>query len=307
MPFIIKRSDESSMELRQLRTFEMVVRYGSFTLVARELHISQPAVSAQMQALEKELGVQLLERLPRQVRLTPAGEMLSDYARRLLNLEGETHRALREFGGSQATSLRLGASPTIGAYVLPRMLAEFKRQHPELRLIAEIAATYHIVEALESYAIDVGLVEAAVDSVALVVQPFLSDELVLAVPRGHPWAGRTSVAPIELRGQPLIVREPGSGSRTLVEEGLRALEVEIEPFLELGGIEAIKNAVLAGLGIAFISRQAIQAEERLGALIAVAVEGLDLRRPFYCLYRRQRHLSTATRAFLDLVREAVKR
>jgi DNA-binding transcriptional LysR family regulator len=289
------------MELRQLRTFEMVAEYGSFTQVARLLHISQPAVSAQMQALENELHVQLLERLPRQVRLTPAGEMLCDYAHRLLNLESEAHRTLRELRGSQESSLRLGASPTIGAYVLPQMLAEFKRQRPELRLIAEIGATYHVVEALQSYAIDVGLVEAAVDSDALVIQPFLSDELVLAVPAGHPWAGRASVTPAELQEQPLIAREPGSGSRALVEESLRALGVEIVPFLELGGIEAIKNAVLAGLGVSFISRHAIQAEERLGILVAIPVEGLDLRRPFYCLHRRQRHLSPTVRAFLDLV------
>ena len=183
------------------------------------------------------------------------------------------------------------------------MLAEFKRQRPELRLIAEIGATYHVVEALQSYAIDVGLVEAAVDSDALVIEPFLSDELVLTVPAGHPWAGRASVAPAELQGQPMIVREPGSGSRALVEESLRALGVEIAPFLELGSIEAIKNAVLAGLGISFISRQAIKAEQKLGTLVAVAVEGLDLRRPFYCLHRRQRYLSPTVQAFLDLVQK----
>ena len=291
------------MELRQLRTFEMVAEYGSFTLVARELRISQPAVSAQIQALENELGVRLLERLPRQALLTPAGEVLHDYARRLLNLEFEAQRALSELRGSQDSSLRLGASPTIGAYVLPQMLADFKRQYPALRLIAEIRATYYVAEALQAPAIDVGLVEAAVDSDALVVETFLDDELVLTVPAGHPWAGRTSVAPAELQGQPLVAREPGSGSRMLVEESLRALGVEIVPFLELGGVEAIKNAVLAGLGISFISRHAIEAEVRLGTLVAVAVEGLDLRRPFYCLQRRELYVSSVMRAFLDLVRQ----
>jgi len=291
------------MELRQLRTFEMVAEYGSFTLVARELRISQPAVSAQIQALENELGVRLLERLPRQALLTPAGEVLHDYARRLLNLEFEAQRALSELRGSQDSSLRLGASPTIGAYVLPQMLADFKRQYPALRLIAEIRATYYVAEALQAHAIDVGLVEAAVDSDALVVETFLDDELVLTVPAGHPWAGRTSVAPAELQGQPLVAREPGSGSRMLVEESLRALGVEIVPFLELGGVEAIKNAVLAGLGISFISRHAIEAEVRLGTLVAVAVEGLDLRRPFYCLQRRELYVSSVMRAFLDLVRQ----
>ncbi len=292
------------MELRQLRTFVAVAEHGSFTVAAQRADISQPAVSAQVQALEGELQVQLLERLPRGVRLTPAGELLHDYARRMLNLEGEARRSLAALRDAQEFTLRLGASPTIGAYVLPAVLAAFKRQHPEVRIIEEIGATHQVAEALESYAIDVGLVESAVESDALASEAFQSDDLILAVPAGHAWASRASVAPAELTGQPVMVREPGSGSRALVEEALRALGIELVPFLEIGGIEAIKNAVLAGLGIAFLSRAAIQVEERQGTLVVVPVEGLRLTRSFYCLHRRQRRLAPTIRAFLELVRHA---
>jgi len=286
------------MELRQLRAFERVAHCASFTRAARELGLSQPAVSGHVQALEEELGIKLLERQPRQTLLTPAGELLLDYARRLLNLEREASQRLEELKGLQAGCLRLGASPTIGTYLLPAMLGEFKARYPGLRAIAEIAPSYRVAEALQAHAIEIGLVEAAVDSHGLVAEVFRTDELVLVVPAGHPWARRGSIRPAELLDYPLVAREPASGTRALVEERLRAVGIEPVPALELGGLEAIKNAVLAGLGVSFVSRQAIELEEKLGILVTVTVEGLDLRRPFYCLRHAQRYLSPALEAFL---------
>jgi DNA-binding transcriptional LysR family regulator len=279
----------------------MVASHGSFTAVARELNVTQPAVSAQIQALESELGVRLLERLPRRVLLTPAGEALLGYARRLLNLEAEARRMLAEMRGVQDAYLRIGASPTIGAYVLPEIVGEFKRGHPDVRIIAEIESTYHVAEALQTHTIDVGLVEAAVEADVLAAHAFRTDELVLIVPPTHPWARRQSIQPSELAGQPVIAREPASGSRALVEEALQALGVNVPPPLELGGVEAIKNAVALGLGVSFISRHAIRVEEKLGSLVVVPVEGLDLRRFFYCLHDRQRYASPILKSFLDLV------
>ncbi len=291
------------MELHQLRAFEAAARWHSFTRAAEEMHLSQPAVSMQIQALERELGLKLLERLPRQVILTQAGELLLDYAQRLLNLAEEAGLALAELKGLQAGCLRVGASPTIGAYLLPQMLGSFKCRYPHLRVIAEIAPSQRVAEALHAYAIDVGLVEAGVDLGALDAEVFRTDELALVVPAQHPWARRGAIGAEELAGYPLIAREPGSGTRALVEERLRALGVEVTPALELGGVEAIKNAVLAGLGVSFISRHAITLEEKLGVLAAVAVEGLDLWRPFHCLRRAHRYLSPALEAFLGFIRE----
>lgn len=290
------------MELRQLRTFEMVVRCGSFSQAADELNLTQPAVTAQIQNLERELGLRLLDRLPKRVLLTQAGETLLRYAQSLLNLEEEAYRALAELKGLQGGCLRIGASPTIGTYLLPGMLGEFKRCHPGLRLIAEIQPTHRVTEALLTHALDLGLVEAPVDEEALSAETFHTDELVLIVPAGHPWAQRQLVRADELPQQPSVTREPGSGTRQLVEERLRALGIEITPRLELGAIEAIKNAVAAGLGISFVSRLAIQTEEKLGTLVVVPVEGLDLRRPLYCLQHKRRHVTPATEAFLDFVK-----
>jgi DNA-binding transcriptional LysR family regulator len=289
------------MELRQLRTFELLARTGSFTGVARELSISQPAVSAQIQALEQELGLRLLDRLPRGVRLTAAGEVLLGYARRMLNLEAEAAAAMLEQRGAQATYLRLAASPTIGAYLLPQLLGQFKRLHPEMRSIADIEPSSRVVEALQSYAVEIGLVEAPVEETDLVVAEFLSDELVLVVPAGHPLAGHGPISVSELQAWPMVSREPESGTRALVEEALSALGVRLAPAYELGGVEAIKNAVLMGLGVAFMSRQAIGLEERAGLLVPVAVEGLSLRRPLYYLHQRHHHLSALARSFIRLL------
>ena len=289
------------MELRQLRALEAAVRHRSLTRAAAELGLSQPAVSMQVQALEEELGLRLLDRLPRQVLPTAAGEVLLDYARRLLSLEQEASQALVDLRGLQAGSLRVAASPTIGNYLLPEMLGRFRQRHPGLRVIADIAPSHRVAEALRGRHAEVGLVEVEVEAGGLVAQPFCTDELVLVVPAGHPWAGRPYVEPQELLGARLVAREPESGTRALVEARLRAVGIEMAPAMELGGVEAIKNAVRAGLGVSFISRHAIALEERLGVLSAVPVAGLDLRRPFYCLHEARRYASPALQAFLTFV------
>lgn len=293
------------MELRQLRAFELLVRRGSFTRVARELGLSQPAVSTQIRTLEEELGVKLLERLPRQVLLTPAGEVLLEYAQRLINLEEEARLALADLAGLQSGCLRVGASSIIGTYLLPEILGEFKRRHPGLRIITSIGPSQRVVDSLQAHAIDVGLVEAAHPWGDLAAETFCEDELVLIVSSRHPWADRPSVRPEELAGQPYVAGEPESGTRAQVEAGLQSVGIKVVPTLELGGMEAIKNSVIAGLGVAFISRHAIRFEADNGLLVAVPVEGLALRRSFYSLYHSDGYMSSSLQALLKLVREAV--
>jgi DNA-binding transcriptional LysR family regulator len=290
------------MELGQLRTFVMVAACGSFTQVARELNISQPAVTAQIQALERELEVRLLDRLPRRVLLTPAGEVLLDYARRLLNLEAEAQRALAEVCGRQESYLHIGASPTIGEYILPHILDEFRQIYPSVHVIAEIKPTYEVVQAIQDHVYNLGLIEAAADTDGLEMEPFLQDELVLVVPGHHPWAAQSMVEPAELVNEPWITREPGSGTRAWIEESLHSLGVVITPVMELGGIEAIKNTVAAGMGISILSRSAVQLEVNSGILVVVKVRGVSLIRSFYCIYPRQRYLSPIIKSFLALVK-----
>lgn len=299
------------MELRELRTFEAVARYGNLTRAAQWLGLTQPAVSGQIQALEREVGLRLVERLPRGVVLTEAGQALLDYARRLMATEAEASAVMGEFRGQQAALLRLGATPTVAAYVLPDVLRRFRQAHPEVRIVAQVLSTPHVVEALRLRAVDAGLVEAEPEGGDLVVTPFLEDELILVVPAAHPWAGRASIANANLAGAALVTREPGSGTRAMLDEALGQLGLRLRPVAELGTVEAIKNAVAAGLGVAFLSRLAVKWELQAGVLTEVAVEGLALRRRFYYLRHRYRYptplLSDFSSTVEDVGREAPPR
>lgn len=290
------------MELRQLRTFEAVARFGNLTRAAQALGLTQPAVSGQLQALEHEAGLRLVERLPRGVALTQAGEALLEYARRLLSLEDEAAAVMKQLRGEQEGMLRLFASPTIGSYVLPELLRSFRDGHPEARVVVQVQATPRVVEALQARGADAGLVEALPDADDLVVEPFLDDELILIAPAGHPWAGRGAIAAAALAEAELVSREPGSGTRAMLESALEGLGLHMRSAAELGTVEAIKNGVIAGLGVAFVSRLAVRAELEHGLLAEVPVEGLRLRRSFYYLQRRYRYPTTLLTAFTALVR-----
>lgn len=291
------------MDLRQLRTFRTLAERSSFTATARELNLTQPAVSAQIQALESELGIRLFDRLPRKVRLTPIGVLLLDYASRLLNLEAEARRAITDAAGTHGQLLRIGASPTIGEYILPRILSEFRRKAPDTRVVVEIGPTARVIEALHLHSVDVGMVEAAVDSEELSVESFGSDELVLIASPNHPWARRNGIEAAELVGEALVTREPGSGTREQIDVALATHGVHIQPNLELGGIESIKNAVALGLGVSFVSRDAVRLEVEAKRLVVIDVPELDLRRPLFCVRNRQRYPSPNLRAFLKLLKD----
>ncbi|MHB9033996.1 MAG: LysR family transcriptional regulator [Anaerolineae bacterium] len=289
------------MEFDQLKAFVRVAASGSFTRVSQELHISQPAVSSQIRALELELEVRLLERHPRRVVLTPAGEVLLSYAHRLLNLEAECITRVAEVRGQEETSVHLGASPTIGDYILPDLLRRFKNLQPDVQIRADIAPTYQVVRDIQDHAYSLGLIEAQVDENGLELVPFMQDEMVLVLPNGHPWAGRTEVLPGELAKARWILREPGSGTRLWMEEVLRGAGVVLTPEYELGGIEAIKHAVARGMGISLLSLNAVQQEADNGTLAYTRIRGVSLTRPYYAIYERQRYLAPVVKALLDFL------
>lgn len=286
------------MELAQLRAFMMVSDYGSFTRVARELDISQPAVSAQISALERELEVRLFDRLPRRVMLTAAGKVLDHYVRMIFNMEMSARRAIAELQDTQQRILHLGASPTIGAYILPELLAEFYSAHKQTRVIAEVKPTFEIATAIEEHSYELGLVEAEVESDTIEMVPFMKDELVLVTGRRHPLATQDTISLEQLASQAFITREPGSGTRAWVEAKLKDLGVNITAAFELGEIEAIKGAATAGLGITIISKNAVLREVSAGDLVIIPVRDLNLTRSFYYIYPKYRNLTPTTLDFI---------
>ena len=271
------------MENFRLKVFRTVAAEASFRRAAERLHLSQPAVSQQIHALEEELGVTLFDRGKGRIRLTDAGAILLTYARKGARLAEEAQAALEDARGEAAGDLRIGASLTITQYVLPRLLGEFLRMHPRIRFSVQSANTEHIIAALAADQIDLGLIEGPVSSREVFRQRFLEDRMVLIAGRRYPWPEKIPVPVRALTQVPLIMRERGSGSRRVVElalrrAGLRWKDLRIP--MELDSIVAIISAVEEGLGAAFVSEWAIRKEVRLGTVRVIPVEGFDMRRDF---------------------------
>lgn len=293
------------MNLHQLRIFTAVARLGGFSRAAEELHISQPSVSIQVADLERALGVDLFEQLGRRVYLTEAGRALDEYARRILGLADEAQTALKEIKGLRRGRLTVGATTTPGTYVLPRVVGRFQERYPQIAVTVEITHTRRIQEQVLRNEFDLGIVGWGVNAHELVGEPFLDDELVLVVPPTHPLAAAGIAHARGLQAHRLILRERGAGTREALEAALREVGLTVNPSLELGSSEAIQEAVAAGWGITIISRLAVANEVEAGRLVIVPMADLVVRRQFHVVHHRDKHLSQAVKAFLDMLQASV--
>src|SRR5437588_1489285 len=295
---------DRSVTLRQLRTFKTVVDVSSFSVAARRLKLSQPSVSYQVKEPEETLGLPLLDRLGKKVRLTEAGTLLYGYARRVLDTLGEATVALEEMRGIERGSPRDGASTTVGLYLLPAALGAFKKLHPRLVISLEIGTRDHVQQQVLNNDLDLAVVGPASKDADPAIIPFLSDELVVVAPRGHPLANRRRLTLKELSGEPFIMREPTSGSRWSLEKEARKAGAKLAVAMELGSNGAIKHAVESGLGLAVISRYAAALEFSSGGLVELDVRGFPIRRDWNIVHLRRRKLPVSVRAFIDFLKEA---
>lgn len=298
------------MNINHLAIFRAVAEEGSVSRGAQRLRISQPAVSKQIRELEKSLGVALFHRLSTGVQLTEAGELLAGYARRLFAIEARAERALAELKALERGRLRIGASTTIGAYLLPEVCARFQREYSGLELHVEIGNTRETQRRLLDNEVDVAFTEGLKSGVAgapdLQASVFHQDEIVAIVPPRHKlWrkAQRGPLSPEEFCKEPLVLREEGSGTRAVVEQALGERGVEWEGSLSLGSTEAIKRAVAAGIGVAFVSRLTLATELRAKTLKIVPLAGFKIERPLHRLRRRGDYEGRAVREFVRMLRE----
>jgi DNA-binding transcriptional LysR family regulator len=294
------------MDTRQLAAFCAVVERKSFSQAAERLGVTQPAVSLQVRSLEKRLGRKLLDRSGRRVELTEAGLALYRGAQRMLALEGQLIDELDagaegELGGT----LEVGASTGPGSTVVPVLLCEFQRENPGVAVSLSISDTQSVVDRVAERELELGVVGAARRHRSVVFEPFFRDEVVLACPPGHRFAGR-SVSLEELREEPLIVMQEGAGVRQVIEDELRRAGTrlrDLEPRLELGLQESVKSAVAAGHGVTFISRTAIEADLAAGTLVTARVNGLEPSREISLVRSAGRSPTRAAEAFLEFARE----
>jgi DNA-binding transcriptional LysR family regulator len=294
------------MDTRQLAAFCAVVERKSFSQAAERLGVSQPAVSLQIRSLEQRLGRKLLDRSGRRVEPTEAGLQLYRGAQRLLALEEQLLEQLAEAdGGTIGGRLEIGASSGPGETVLPLLLCEFQRLHPRVSVALSVCDTGTVVDLVARRELELGVVGAARRHRSVTFEPFFRDEVVLACPPGHAFAGRT-VTVEELRAESLIVMQEGAGVRQVIEDELRRAGVRLRDLdlrLELGLQESVRSAVRAGYGVAFISRSAIESDLAAGTVAEARVEGLEPARDISLVRASGRTSTRAARAFVEFARE----
>ena len=278
-----------SMEDHKLKVFCTVAEMKSFSKASEVIHLTQPAVSLQIQALEETFETKLFDRSSNTVTLTPAGEILYRYAKEILAQYAAAERAVGGITGLVKGSITVGASTTIGNYLLPRVIAEFRKVHPKIKIHLLVGNTKRIIELLKGGVIDLGLVEGEVIRYKLATEKLISDELSLIIPLSHPWGKLSEVSILELLKVPFVFREEGSGTRQVIENYLAKHGISPQNMVcsaILGSTEAIKDAVENGIGVSIVSRWAVRKELARGALKTLKFKECEMLREFSLLFNR---------------------
>jgi len=290
--------------VRQLEVLDAVGRAGSVTAAASALHLTQPAVSMQLRQLEDQLQLALFEPVGRGLQITEPGRDLAALAADLLLRLDDFALAARELRGVRRGRVRLGIVST-AKYFVPRLLAQFLKAHPGLDLKLNVFNREHIIEQLQSYAIDLGIMGRPPEGTSLVGTPFAPNPLAIVAAPSHPLSLRNQISPEELENESFIVREPGSGTRIAMDRYFSDAGVTIQPVMEADSNETIKQAVMAGMGIGMLSLHTVRLEQAAGRIVTLPVAGLPLRRQWFAVHSRQRRLTPAAQEFLQyLLREA---
>ncbi len=274
------------MENFRLKVFRVVASHLNFSRAAEELLLTQPAVTQQIKALEEEYGVSLFDRSGGRITLTPSGQALLPYAEKLKEISDDAYAAVAGTTGKLAGQLALGASQTIGQYLLPNVVAGFLRENPRISITAVSGNTDTILESLVAHRIQLALVEGPAMRKDIHMEPFMEDQMVFVVPASHEWADH-EIDTALLKEAPLLMREFGSGSRRVVESALAQAGLkkkDLKTRMELDSTEGLLSAVEAGLGVTFVSRWAVRNQLALGTLKLARVRGLKLSRMFSIAY-----------------------
>ena len=291
----------------RLHVFRVVAEQLNFTRAAARLHISQPAVTQHIKLLEEHYGLPLFRRAPEGISLTPSGCDLLEHARTVARLDERIDQEIRSRRGVVSGRLQLGASSTVSQYLLPEWLVRSRRLWPDLALGVTTGNTEDVITALLARKIDLGLIEGACRRADLTTETFLRDEMVCVAAPGHRLAAKAKPSLREVVAEPLVAREPGSGTREVVEEALAVRKIPASRLridLELSSSEAIKSVVASGHGVAFLSRFTVAREVAAGRLRVLPIPGWKVFRPLRFVYPKGPRPGGAAGAFIALVLEA---
>lgn len=291
-------------QLSELKVFVIAADELSFSRAAERLHLSQSAVSQNIHALEREFGVDLFERRGRSIRLTEGGQALLPMAQETVNALQRMSEVMNGLEGKVAGDLLIGCSTTSGKYLLPSLVAAFRREYPQVRVSIKILARDDVIGRLIDERLALGVTSLKVEHRDLEYVPFFDDRVILIVPAQHPWVAFGRALPADLVDEPLIVREERAGTSQVVAQGLAQHNITsdmLNPVMEIGNAEAIEMAVEEGIGIAFVSELAAARGLALGRIKAIEVTGLDLHRTIYLAHNVRHPLTRAQDRFWSFV------
>lgn len=293
------------MDIEELKAFCEIVEKKSFSQVAEIFHITQPAVSFQIQSLEKHFGTKLLDRFPQGVELTPKGEVLYEYAQKILELYEQSRQSIAKMDGVLRGRLVIGSSTIPGHYILPKLMGQFKKEHPQVYPILRVMDTQKVVSSVLKRALELGVVGAIIETDNLRFEEFIKDELILIVPSSSGWQNRKELTWEQLRKEPFIMHEEGSGISIIVKRKLDEIGFSLDDLnviMELEGTSAIKTAVEAGLGVSIVPECSVKNEIKLGQIKSVKIKNSPLKRNFYFVYHKRRTLSPICKTFLKFAK-----
>ncbi|MDH0863453.1 LysR family transcriptional regulator [Mitsuaria sp. GD03876] len=288
------------MNFTHLAAFQAVVETGSVTAAAERLHVSQPALTREIRALEERLGVPLFDRLPRGMQPTEAGRLLAGYGAQIFKLAEAAETAVAELAGLRRGHLAIAASRTTGAYVLPAILDEFRRRHPEVSLALSVSNTGQVQDEVRALEAQLGLIEGPHDAEAFDALPLGEDEIVAVAGAKHVLAQRRSLTAAEVGDGELVMREPGSGTREVVARAYASLGLTLAPQLSIGSPDAIKRLLRLGHAVSWVSRRSVAEELAAGVLVELPVRDLRVVRGLTMIWHRGHAPSPSAQAFRAL-------
>ncbi len=292
------------INLDQLRIFRAVAQSRSFTRAAELVHLTQPGISKHIKQMEGYFGVHLFDRSGKKVALTESGEVLFEATQEVMAIIDAAERRIDDLKGMRGGRLRLGSSFPVGVYLLPKVLAEFRRRYPAVEVTLDISLSESIEAKLLANELDLGLVSYDARNPRLLTRAFMTDELIAIVPPNHPWATKRRIRPKELAGETFIVAAQGAGTRAVVEERLKAQGIVLANVLDFGNLEGVKHAVEAGLGISIQAKSVVQRELAAGTLRGIKLSGMEASIQFLYTCRKNAHFSNAAKALVALLPES---
>ncbi|CAB1080480.1 Transcriptional regulator, LysR family [Olavius algarvensis Delta 1 endosymbiont] len=291
------------MNLNQLKIFYMAAKNRNLSLAARELFITQPAVTKGLQRLQEFYDMKFVDHIGKRLVLTDAGEVLYEIAEKIFELENQAEESIRDFQQRKRGHIRILSSESFGDYYLPRIIIPFSKSYPRVRITMNILPTEHVVRHTATLNNDLGFISYPVEHAKLQVREVLQDQLVIISPLNHPLARAKKLTSEELAGQMLIMHEKGSAPRKAIEDYIRKTDLSVKIALELSSNRAIKRAVEEGIGIALISRKVAREEIEAGRLKAIALSDPSMTRKYYMIHHKDKYLSESLGHFIDKVFE----